>query len=448
MAGRRTVLIVDDEPNMCWLLKETLGHRFNVLTAVDGEAGLRILDEEGVDLAILDLRLPDMDGLEVLRRVRLKGQSLPVLMITAYGSIQNAVQAMKLGANDYIVKPFDPEALDTAIQRILTIRSVQTGQAAARAVGPFPEQMVAKSTAMSQVVEMVRQVASTQATVLIQGESGTGKELVVKMLHDLSPNPKGSFVAVNCAALPESLLEAELFGFEAGAFTGASRAKPGQFELAHNGTLFLDEIGDLPLILQGKLLRVLEEKTVNRLGSTRSIKVNVRVVSATNQDLVRMVKAEQFREDLYYRLAVILVYVPPLRERRKDIVPLVEQFLSDFAQRYDRAAPALSQESLEALTRYSWPGNVRELRNLVERLVILRSGATVTIEDLPSAIVDESSGYTAPTLRGLLDGEKAKVEREVVQQALQMYGGNRTKAASYLGVSRRWIQRKVHDYNL
>lgn len=447
MAGRRKVLVIDDEPNMIWLFKEALNHKYDVLGSQDGRSGLEVVGSQTVDVVMLDLRLPDMDGLDVLRQIRRIDCTVPVIMMTAYASIKNAVEAMKAGAYDYVVKPFDFGEVEKMIRQALTVRAVKTAakpvNSAIKAAG-----LVVKSKAMEQICGLLQQVAATEATVLIQGESGTGKELMAKLVHSLSKRKTRPFLPINCAALPETLLEAELFGYEAGAFTGATKAKPGKFELADGGTLFMDEIGDMPLALQGKLLRVLEDRAVEHLGGIKRIKVDFRLVAATNKNLTVLIRKGLFREDLYYRLAVIPVYLPPLRERREEILPLAQHFLEEFANRYATEPAMLSEGAKEVLVEYPWPGNVRELRNLMERMAILHAGTTISVEDLPGHLVEEKTTFSDRGLKETIHNEKEKMERELVRDALKKCNGNRTKAAEYLGVSRRWLQLKLKYYGL
>jgi len=447
---REKVLVIDDEPNMGWLFREALGHRYEILNALDGRSGLEVIKDRPVDLVLLDLRLPDMDGLEVLREIRRLEPCLPVVIITAYATIKNAVEAIKAGAYDYVVKPFDWAEMEKTLRQALTVRSVKAAHRDGETAAAGGQAMVVRSRVMEEVLAMVRQVADTDANVLIQGESGTGKEVVARMLHGLSRRRDRPFLPINCAAVPENLLEAELFGYEQGAFTGASRAKPGKFELANGGTLFLDEIGDMPVVLQTKLLRVLEEKAVEHLGGTKRIGIDVRLVAATNRDLGEMVRHGLFREDLYYRLAVIPIYLPPLRERREEIIPMAEHFLEEFARRYDRGPVVLSESVKIALLNYPWPGNVRELRNLMERLAILCAGNVVTLADLPAPFTGAGEGFDqrAPCLKERVNVERERIEREMIVRALELHSGNRTRAARYLGVSRRWLQRKIQYYGL
>ncbi|HSQ21691.1 MAG TPA: sigma-54 dependent transcriptional regulator, partial [Coriobacteriia bacterium] len=368
---KRTVLIADDEKNMRWVLKQALeAAGYDTVEAADGKEALSAVSEQEPDIAILDHKMPSPDGMEVLRRIRAKGHRFPVIMLTAHGNVQTAVEAMKAGANEYLTKPFDLDELKLVIQKAL-----KTSELVAE-VDRLREEIdqdwdlegiVATDPKMLGVLESIRKVAPTNATVMLYGESGTGKELAARALHRLSERASKPFVSVSAGALPETLLESELFGYEKGAFTGAMNAKPGRFELANGGTVFLDEIGDITPAVQVKLLRVLQERTFERLGGTRSIEVDVRVVSATNRDLQQLIADGTFREDLYYRLNVVPITMPPLRKRPEDIPLLVAHFLTKFGA----TGRTISADAMGALVDYQWPGNVRELENTIERTVIL-----------------------------------------------------------------------------
>ncbi|MCL6638162.1 MAG: sigma-54 dependent transcriptional regulator [Firmicutes bacterium] len=443
---------------MIWLLRELLAEEYEVLGAGGQNEALKIISgPDPPHLVILDLRLNKEDGLEVLSRVKAMAPATPVLIITAYASVATAVQAIKRGAFDYITKPFDIEEM-----RLLIRRALEDSGASApppglldTADGLLRNRIVAKSREMHKIWRLVQKVAPTEATVLITGESGTGKELVARAIHAESPRSQKPFIAVNCAALPENLLESELFGYEEGAFTGAGRRKPGKFELAGGGTILLDEIGDMALSTQVKILRVLEERVVDRLGGTRSIPVDVRIIASTNKDLSYLVRKGQFREDLYFRLAVFPIFLPPLRKRAEDIPLLAEYFLKTFAGKYkkshlkgfDRAVP-------DILSRYNWPGNVRELRNTVEQLVILADGPLIRAGDIPSSFGFLSSlvspGQAGPPEQRATSYKECKdlAESRAIAEALEACGGNRTRAANLLGISRRTLQLKINKYNL
>lgn len=445
MGQKPLILVVDDQPNMFWLFEQSnLAANNKLQKAEDGRQALECIQKEQVDLVLLDLRLPDLSGLEVLERMQRQGSNVPVIIMTAFATVENAVEAMKLGAYDYVVKPFAMADLEILVQDALKWRR--------RKDEPKPGGIfVAESQEMRRVVEMVNLVAATDASVLLLGESGTGKEVIADLIHQTSQRRTKPLVPINCAALPEQLLEAELFGYEAGAYTGANKTKPGKFELADQGTLFLDEIGELPLGLQAKLLRVLEDKQVERLGGVKRKSVDVRVVAASNRDLELEVSEGRFRRDLFYRLAVVPINIPPLRQRKQDIAPLLNAYNLQFAAKYNHEPLHFSEEAFEYLQEYSWPGNVRELKNLIERLSILYSGTVIELQMLPASLRDELG--LSPELHSVpasakLNRQKELLEREVILEALKSCNGNRTRAAEKLGISRRWLQQKIKTYGL
>ncbi|HSK47525.1 MAG TPA: sigma-54 dependent transcriptional regulator, partial [Coriobacteriia bacterium] len=378
----KRVLIVDDEKNMRWVLGQALSSEgFEVVEAADGKQALAGVSDQEPDIMILDHRMPAPDGMEVLRTIRRKGQSFPIIMLTAHGNVAQAVEAMKAGASEYLTKPFDLEELKLAIEKALQYRDL------AAEVERLREEIdreydvqgiVASDPRMLGVLETVHKVSPTSATVMIYGESGTGKELIARAVHNLSGRANKPFVSISAGALPETLLESELFGYEKGAFTGAVNAKPGRFEMANGGTLFLDEIGDISMATQIKLLRVLQERQFERLGGTRSIDVDVRVVAATNRDLQQLIADGTFREDLFYRLNVVPVTLPPLRQRPSDVPLLVAHFLD----KYNAGSKRLSSEAMKALAEYQWPGNIRELENTIERIVILSHSDEIGLDEL------------------------------------------------------------------
>lgn len=446
----RRVLIVDDEKNMRWVLGEALrAEGYEIAEASDGKEALEKVSESVPDLMVLDHKMPAPDGMEVLRRIRAKGMSFPIIMLTAHGNVQTAVEAMKAGATEYLTKPFDLEELKLVIEKALRTSELAAEVERLRAeVGKQYdiEGIVAGSPSMLSVLETVKKVAPTNATVMIYGESGTGKELIARAIHQLSDRAQRPFVSVSAGALPETLLESELFGYEKGAFTGAMQAKPGRFELANGGTIFLDEIGDISPAVQVKLLRVLQERVFERLGGTRSIEVDVRVVAATNRDLQELIAAGAFREDLYYRLNVVPITLPPLRERPEDIPRLIAHFLEKIGAGKKRIAP----EAMRALVDYKWPGNVRELENTVERIVILSHGDEIGLEDLPAEI---RSGVV------LQGGERCfvlpesgvdleEVEMDLIVQALERTGRNVPKAAKLLGLTTKTLEARMQRFGL
>jgi DNA-binding NtrC family response regulator len=447
----RRILIADDEKNMRWVLREALEPvGYDVAEASDGKEALSAIAEQEPDLLVLDHRMPAPDGMEVLRRLRGKGYRFPVIMLTAHGNVQTAVEAMKAGASEYVTKPFDLEELKLAIEKALRMGELSAEVERLREEIDRDwdiDGIVATDPKMLEVLDGIQRVAPTGATVMLYGESGTGKELVARALHRLSPRAAKPFVSVSAGALPETLLESELFGYEKGAFTGAMTAKPGRFEMANGGTLFLDEVGDISLAVQVKLLRVLQERTFERLGGTRSVEVDVRVISATNRDLQQLIADGTFREDLYYRLNVVPVTIPPLRKRTADIAPLVAHFLEKFGSKGRAIAP----EAMQALVEYQWPGNVRELENTIERVVILSHGDLIELDDLPAEVRAGVSVCDAGSRCFVLpeDGiDLEEVELDFVKQALDRAGSNVPKAAKLLGLTTKTLEARMHRFGL
>ena len=441
------ILVIDDDRQMLEGLGKLLDQEgYRVTLAPDGATGLRLLREAPVDLVLTDLKMPGLDGVAVLREIREAGLEAEVVLLTGHGSIDAAVQAMKAGAFDFLTKPPDTERLLLVLQRAaerraLAKRARALEAAAADRDGARP--LIAESPAMQRVLALVAQVAPTDATVLITGETGTGKELIARRIHTLSPRREAPFIAVNCAAIPEHLLESELFGYEKGAFTGATRRKPGRFELADGGTLFLDEVAELTPAAQAKLLRVLQEREVERLGGTRPIAVDTRVVAATNQDLAAQVRARKFREDLYYRLNVVTLALPPLRERAEDILPLAAHFLAAHARQLGKRLDGLSADASSLLRTYPWPGNVRELEHAVQRAAILARGPEVSAADLalPSGNGAPGSLAVPPENTTLAD-----LERHWILGTLERCGGNQREAAARLGIDRSTLYRKLRQF--
>lgn len=444
-----TVLLVDDEPSLRVTLSVLLRRQGFQVTAVEGLSEARhALERELYDVVITDLRLEDGDGAEVIQATRRLCPHAEVIVLTAYGSIGSAVEMVKLGAFDYLTKPVEPDELLLAVrkarERQALLREVEFLRAQIRQQFGL-DRIIATGPRMRALLELVCRVAPSDATVLIQGESGTGKELIARALHARSVRAGGPFVVVDCATLPDALLESELFGHVRGAFTGAVTAKKGLLEEAHQGTVFLDELGALPASTQVKLLRCLQERTLRRVGSTTPITVDVRVVAATNQDLKELVNRGRFREDLYYRLNGIVLTVPPLRERVEDIVPLAVHFVKLFADKLGRPAPALSAEVVDRLIRYPWPGNVRELEKAMERAVVLARRDTLGLEDLPPAVAGEPDRGPSPGRRWqtLQDAEKAHI-----LATLHEAGWNQARAAELLGISRTTLWRKLREYGV
>ena len=453
-----TILVVDDEKNTREGLAKFLeGLSYDVLTAESGEEGLRQIEKQKPDILLTDLRMPSMDGMSLLEKVKAKYPEISVIVLTAYGTVENAVKAMKMGAFHYLTKPVNLEELEFLIKKALTDQSLrQENQELRKEL--FRERfeegnMVAHSEKMKQVLEMVDRVAPTRSTVLIQGESGTGKELIAHRLHQLSPRRKETFLAVHCAALTETLLASELFGHEKGAFTGANEKRIGRFEMAHQGTLFLDEIGEIPFEMQVKLLRVLQEGEFERVGGSKLIRVDVRLICATNKDLIQEVSEGRFREDLFYRINVILIKMPPLRERREDIRPLVEYLIPYLSRIHSKNVNVIDEEVLKYLEQYDWPGNVRELKNVLERMVVLSKGERLTLVHVPEDVKsprelfplqEKHSGNSwLPEASNLQE-----MEKELIRLKISEAKGNKSKAARQLGISRRTLYRKIDEYGL
>ncbi|OQW97200.1 MAG: transcriptional regulator [Verrucomicrobia bacterium A1] len=453
MKRQASILIVDDEKNTREGLARALQGEYRVLLADSGERALAVLADDPVDLVLSDIRMPGMDGLALMRRIRARSPQPVVILLTAYGSIESAVEAMREGAYDFLTKPVSLDRLDILLRRALETREMRSEnrrlheQLDARY---GIEHLIGDSPPMQEVVATLRQVAPSRATVLIEGESGTGKELIAQALHRLSPRSDGPFVPVHCAALAPTLLESELFGHERGAFTGASERRIGRFEMADGGTLFLDEIGEIPPGVQVKILRVLEEHRLERVGGGKPVDVDVRLVAATHRDLKKMVAEGAFREDLFFRLNVVGITLPPLRDRPGDIPLLAARFLTELALENGVRLPALAPETLDAMTAYPWPGNVRELRNTIERMVVLSHGDILTPRELPPAIRTAAEPHArahggARTLEGVTLDE---AERRLLVSALEATGGNRVQAAKRLGISRRTLHRKINEMNL
>ena len=443
------ILVVDDEASQRELVSGYLKKQgYQVLAASGGEQALEIFRREAVELILTDQRMPDLSGLDLLKAARLINPETQVIVMTAYGNVEAAVEAMKEGAIDYLIKPLNLDELRQKIQRIVERHRLYSENLALREelkTRHRIEGIIGESGQMIEVVSLVHRVAPSDATVLIRGESGTGKELIAKAIHYAGPRAARPLVRVNCAALPENLLESELFGHEKGSFTGAIATRKGRFELADTGTLFLDEIGDLPFHLQAKLLRVLQEREFERIGSSQPIKVNVRIISATHRDLEALMRAGQFRDDLYYRLNVVTILVPPLRERREDLPVLMDHFLKIFAAKNGKVLRGFSREARDALLRYDYPGNVRELENLIERAAVLCRGDVIGQGDLPLTL-EEPEGAGEPE-RGLTAAVEG-LERRMIKDALKRADGVQTRAADFLGITERALRYKLKKYGL
>ncbi|MSM38419.1 MAG: response regulator [Geobacter sp.] len=444
------ILVIDDDASLRRVLEYNLEEEgYEVLAAASGEEGLRLFAAHAPALVITDMKMTGIDGFQVLRQVKEQAPETLVIIITAFGAVDAAVEAMKLGAYDYITKPFKRDELKLIVAKALHLRGLSEENRRLREELTDRQdfqRIIGTSRAMERVFEMVRKVADTEATVLITGESGTGKELVARAIHARSSRRDGPFVAINCAAIPRDLLESELFGHVKGAFTGAIRDKTGRFRHAESGTIFLDEVGDLPLELQPKLLRVLQERMVEPVGGSAPIRLDVRVITATNADLEQAIESGAFREDLYYRLAVIPIHLPPLRERREDI-PLL---LRHFSAQHGAPDVTFDREATEALSRYPWPGNVRELENTVERMLIMRQGDTVTVADLPERVRSGGARREGSRIVNLPDEgyPLEQLEREVVIEALERNGWNQTSAARFLRIPRHTLIYRMEKYGI
>jgi two-component system response regulator AtoC len=450
---RHTVLIAEDEANMrrvlCALLERD---GFRTVEASDGAAALELLAREPVDAILTDLRMPKLNGLELLEQVRRRHPDIPVVMLTAHGTVGSAVEALKQGAFDYLTKPFDPDDVRQVMEKAVSTRRLAAREARLPADENPEPLLVGESALLRDVRHVIERVAPTPATVLIMGESGTGKEIVARTLHRASAVHAGPFVKVNCAAIPEGLLESELFGYEKGAFTGAAGRKPGRFELADGGTLFLDEIGEMPLAAQPKLLRAIQEGRFYRVGGTETVHVSVRLVAATNRDLREEVRGGRFREDLFYRLHVVPITLPSLRERPEDIPLLARLFVERFAAKLQRPVTGIDPAAMDALRAHAWPGNIRELENAIERAVLLCDGATLGPGDLPpelsAGVRPAAPSAEATPLRERIRAATQRIERDAILEALRLTEGNVTRAAKELGLSRRGLQLKMKELEI
>ncbi|MBK6696099.1 MAG: sigma-54-dependent Fis family transcriptional regulator [Myxococcales bacterium] len=463
---KKQVLIVDDEVNLRKVLSAQLSRDgYDVMTAEDGAEGLRLLGENHIDLVITDLKMPKVDGMTLLRRALEEMPDLPVVMITAHGTVDTAVEALKIGAFDYLTKPFDWDEVRQIVAKALKTKQLAEADASpAKAAKDARFDIIGQSPQILELFAVLERVADTPTTVLVTGESGTGKELVARALHDHSSRRGKPFIKVNCAAIPKELIESELFGYERGAFTGAVASKPGRFELANGGTLFLDEIGEIPLEMQVKLLRALQESEFERVGGIKTIRVDVRLVAATNRDLKKLKASGAFREDLFYRLNVVPIQLPALRDRTSDIPHLVDHFLGKFNERLKKAITGVDAEAMDVLVSYPWPGNIRELENVIERAVLFCDTQRLTIGALPpevrgshaenAALIAAEGHDLAEALAG--DGglkehvrvAMSRLERELVSRALAQTSGNVTHAARLLKISRKGLQLKMKELGL
>jgi two-component system NtrC family response regulator len=445
-----SILLIDDDDSLRRVIEYSLTDGgYKVRAAASGEEGLRLFEKDVFDAVITDITMPGMNGMEVLAKVRQNDERLPVIIITAYGTIESAVEAMKLGAFDYITKPFNRDELRLTLDKALKMRRLEQENRELRSAVTDRyrfDKIVGTSEKINEVVDLAGRVAPSDASVLITGESGTGKELLAKGIHYNSTRADGPFVAVNCAAIPENLLESELFGHVKGAFTGAIRDRDGKFEQATGGTLFLDEIGDLRVDLQSKILRAVQERQVDRVGGREPVPVDVRIIAATNRDIERAVKEGTFREDLYYRLSVITLHIPPLRERRDDIPLLADHFLKKFNP---GAGVRIAPDALAVLSSYGWPGNVRELENVIQRASVLKKAETITIADLPDKLKKEKMSVENIILNLPDEGISLEdLEKNLIIKALEKYKGNQTRAAEYLGITRPTLIYRMEKYGI
>jgi DNA-binding NtrC family response regulator len=438
----KKILLVEDDNIMRVTLEDVLqSEGYDVESVGDGKGAIEIIENNKFDIVLTDIILPKINGIDVLKAIKKVSPDTTVVMMTAYGSIKDAVESMKLGAYDYITKPFLMEELLINLKKIIDYQNLKEENIRLKKDLEkcyLYSDIIGKSESMQEIFSLIKKIADTDSTVLIRGETGTGKELIAMAIHYNSKRKDYPLIKVNCAALPSTLLESELFGYEKGAFTGAIRKKSGRFELANRGTIFLDEIGDIPTEIQAKLLRILQEKEFERIGGINTIKVDVRIIAATNQNLEQKITEGSFREDLYYRLNVISIEVPPLRERLEDIPPLVEHFLSQFNEKFGKKI-SISKDAMDALMKYDFPGNVRELGNIIERAVILSSNDIITAKDL--SLKRESSNTPSLSLREYL----LKVEKDYILKALNMFSGNKTLTAEFLGISRKTLWEKLKD---
>ena len=455
--AQRTILVADDDASIRSLLKQLLSDEgYSVVEATTGNEVVEKVKDTNPDLVIMDVRMPELDGIEALSKLKVSSPKTSVLIMTAFGSSNNAIRAMELGAFDYITKPFELDKISHTVKRVIEYRDLTSEVQVLRdEISSLvqTERIVGNSPAMQEVYKTVGKVAKADATVLITGESGTGKELVAEALHYNSNRRSGPIVKVSCAALPETLLEAELFGHEKGSFTGAMTQRRGRFEMADKGTIFLDEIGEMSLPMQTKLLRVLQERKIERVGSSLPIKVDIRIICATNKDLQRQVEQQRFRDDLFYRLNVINIHMPPLRDRKEDIPALVEHFLAKHRYSATAQPAAISEEALKRLMEYDWPGNVRELENVVERAVVLSRGQIITSRELPfgdheTGDHEEDGGDEVSVEKSFFKKSVAQFEKDLIMKALRDATGNRSKAAEMLGIYRRLLYAKIKEYGL
>lgn len=453
------VLVIDDDPKVSWILSEGLGDTYDILSAKDGLEGLQMVSKSRPNLVLLDIKMPGMEGLEVLDKIKSMERPTEVIMLSGHGETKNVVESIKRGASEFINKPFDVKEVEIHIQNVLEKdrlkQELEHLRSELKAKSQY-EKLIGDSPGMLQIKAVIEQVADSELTVLIRGESGTGKEIVARMLHSLSSRKSGPFVKVNCAAIPRELLEAELFGYEKGAFTGAHKTKPGRFEMANKGTIFLDEIGDMPQELQSKLLQVLEQYEFMRVGGIKNIKIDTRIVCATNRDLEKALKDGTIREDLFYRLNEVTLNLPPLRERKEDIPLLIEHFLQKYYTFYNKKYRPISSSILELLQNFDWPGNVRQLENIIKQIVV-REDENVALDIIkhhsselfsPSVSADSTSDVKNFSLKKRVGTAVAAEEKALITQALNKTNWNRRKAAQLLEISYRSLLYKIKEYQI
>ncbi|MBI4687621.1 MAG: sigma-54-dependent Fis family transcriptional regulator [Nitrospirae bacterium] len=445
---KKSILIVDDDKNTREGMARTLSANYATYTATNGIEALSVLGKnEDIDMVLTDLMMPEMDGIELLEKIRPASNDIVVIMITGFSSIESAVDAMRKGAYDYITKPIDLNKLEITIKNALENKRLRAENTLLRQ--RFIERydattLVGRSKKLMEITGLINRVSSTKATVLIQGESGTGKELIANIIHYNSPAADGPFIKVNCSALTESLLESELFGHEKGAFTGAIATKKGRFELAHEGTLFMDEVGDMSLTVQVKLLRFLQEKTFERVGGTKTFNVDVRIIAATNKNLEELIKEGKFRDDLYYRLRVVRMEIPPIRERKEDIEELVQYFIGKYSEIHSKPIQGISTEAMELIKAYNWPGNVRELMNCIESAVVMATEEIITMESMPDYLTCKTAETDADSGTGVL----YDIEKKTIIDILGKTGGNKVEASKMLGIGLRTLYRKMEKWGI
>ena len=445
---RMNILVVDDDNSHRATLVTLLGEwGYRVNGAGDGDTAIELCRDNPYDLVLMDVRMPGRNGIEALREIKAYNPAIPIVIMTAYSAVDNAVEAIKAGAYDYLTKPLDFDELRLTLERALDhafLRDENRTLKNTLATAFDSSGIIGQGPAMRRLLEMVTAIAPSEATVMVTGDSGTGKELVARMIHTNSARKSGPYVAVNCAALTETLLESELFGHEKGAFTGAEKQREGRFLAADKGTIFLDEIGEMPLAMQAKLLRAIQEREIQRVGGDKAIKVDVRIIAATNRDLLRYVEGGGFRQDLYYRLNVVSLELPPLRERREDVPILAAHFLKRFAERNGKSVKGFTPAAMDRLVKYAWPGNVRELENTVERAVVLLMGEYVSERELPPSIL-AAGGEIQPSRPSFADMTLEEIERVVVAETVERVGGNKSEAARRLGITRKTLLAKMQS---